>query len=165
MATLIKDRHDAYGASYAAMAIAVPDGGSAQEFAYVLASRFGIPVAPLGKEGVRSDVDAVRIGTMYRFKGLEFQRVFLTSVGEGQVLYQRIEQYRLSNLDRYRQEEQRARSLVFVAATRARDELVVTWSGKASRFLPPDADDTALPATDLLGPDGPASGSPSVSAA
>ncbi|MER5962781.1 UvrD-helicase domain-containing protein [Streptomyces sp. NPDC002057] len=159
VATLIKERHDAHGTPYSAMAVAVPDGSSAQEFASRLVSGFRIPVAPLGKEGVRSDEDAVRIGTMHRFKGLEFQRVFLTSVGEGQVPHQRIEQYRLANPDRYRLEEQRARSLVFVAATRARDELVVTWSGKASRFLPPDADTTALRAVDLLGPDGPPSGS------
>ncbi|MEW2030241.1 UvrD-helicase domain-containing protein [Streptomyces roseifaciens] len=151
VATLIKERHDVHGTAYSAMAVAVPDGSSAQEFANVLAREpFGIPVAPLGKEGVRSDRDAVRIGTMYRFKGLEFQRVFLTSVGEGQVPRQSIEQYRNANPDRYRLEEQRARSLVFVAATRARDELVVTWSGKASPILPADADATALRATDLF---------------
>ncbi|MFF7778933.1 UvrD-helicase domain-containing protein [Streptomyces tanashiensis] len=158
VAALIKERHDAHGTPYSAMAVAVPDGNSAQEFAYRLVGEFHIPVAPLGKEGIRSDVDAVRIGTMHRFKGLEFQRVFLTSVGEGQVPHQRIERYRLANPDRYRLEEQRSRSLVFVAATRARDELVVTWSGKASRFLPSDADTTALRAVDLLGPDGPPSG-------
>ncbi len=49
---------------------------------------------------------------MHRFKGLEFQRVFLTSVGDGRVPHQRIEQYRVTNPDRYRQEERRARSLV-----------------------------------------------------
>ncbi|MFD3356417.1 hypothetical protein [Streptomyces fradiae] len=32
---------------------------------------------------------------------------------------------------------------MFVAATRARDELIVTWSGDAGRFLPEHADDTA----------------------
>lgn len=165
VALLIKERHAVHRTPYSAMAIAVPDGSSAQEFAYRLATEFHIPVVPLGKEGVRSDEDAVRIGTMHRFKGLEFQRVFLTSVGEGQVPRQSIEQYRLANPDRYRLEEQRARSLVFVAATRARDELIVTWSGKASRFLPPDADATALRATDLLRPDGPSSGSTSTSVA
>ncbi|MFG3141846.1 UvrD-helicase domain-containing protein [Streptomyces sp. NPDC048211] len=165
VAVLIKERHDAHGTPYSAMAVAVPDGGSAQEFAYRLATEYHIPVVPLGKDGVRSDEDAVRIGTMHRFKGLEFQRVFLTSVGDGQVPRQNIEQYRLSNPDRYRLEEQRARSLVFVAATRARDELVVTWSGRASRFLPHDADTTALRATDLLTPNGPSSGSPPASVA
>ncbi|MEU6914735.1 UvrD-helicase domain-containing protein [Streptomyces olindensis] len=160
VATLIQERHDAYGTPYSAMAVSVPDGSSAQEFANVLARKpFSIPVVELRQEGVRADLDAVRIGTMHRFKGLEFQRVFLTSIGEGQVPHQRIEQYRLANPDRYRQEEQRARSLVFVAATRARDELIVTWSGQASRFLPEDADETAHRATDLLRHDGPPSGS------
>jgi superfamily I DNA/RNA helicase len=166
VATLIKERHDAYGTPYSAMAVSVPDGASAQEFANVLArDPFRVPVVELGKDGVRSDRDAVRIGTMHRFKGLEFQRVFLTSVGEGQVPHQRIEQYRLQNPDRYHQEEQRSRSLVFVAATRARDELVVTWSGRASRFLPRDADRTAHRATDLLRQDGPPSGSSGSAAA
>jgi superfamily I DNA/RNA helicase len=96
---------------------------------------------------------------MHRFKGLEFQRVFLTSVGDGQVPHQRIEQYRITSPERYKQEEQKARSLVFVAATRARDELVVTWSGRASRFLPADADEIAYRAADLLRHDGPPSGS------
>ncbi|WP_407288167.1 UvrD-helicase domain-containing protein [Streptomyces sp. BP-8] len=162
VAMLVKERHDSYGTPYSAMAVSVPDGSSAQEFANVLAREpLGIPVVELGREGVRADLDAVRIGTMHRFKGLEFQRVFLTSVGEGQVPHQRIEQYRRTYPDRYRQEEQRARSLVFVAATRARDELVITWSGKASRYLPDDADETAYRATDLLRNEGPPSGSSS----
>lgn len=158
VATLVKERHDRHGTPYSAMAVSVPDGASAQEFANVLAREFHVPAVELRKDGAGADADAVRIGTMHRFKGLEFQRVFLTSVGEGQVPHQRIEQYRAVNPDRYRQEEQRARSLLFVAATRARDELVVTWSGRASRFLPPDADKTAHRAADLLRQDGPPSG-------
>ncbi|MGW5086248.1 UvrD-helicase domain-containing protein [Streptomyces coelicoflavus] len=165
VATLVRERHELHGTAYSAMAVSVPDSGAAQEFANVLLREFGLPVVELGRDGVRSDEDAVRIGTMHRFKGLEFQRVFLTSVGEGQVPHQRIEQYRDTNPDRYRQEEQRARSLVFVAATRARDELVVTWSGRASRFLPPDADRTAHRATDLLGQSGPPSGASGSAAA
>ncbi|WP_127153406.1 3'-5' exonuclease [Streptomyces lydicus] len=166
VATLIKERHDGHGTPYSAMAVSVPEGSSAQEFANVLAREpYFLPVVELGKEGVRSDLDAVRIGTMHRFKGLEFQRVFLTCVGEGQVPHQRIERYRRDTPDRYRQEEQRARSLVFVAATRARDELVVTWSGRASRFLPTDADKTAYHATDLLRQEGPPSDSSGSAAA
>ena len=165
VAVLIKERHDSYGTPYSAMAVSVPDGASAQEFANVFVKEFRLPAVELGKDGVPSDMDAVRIGTMYRFKGLEFQRVFLTSVGEGQVPHQRIEQYRLANPDRYRQEEQRARSLVFVAATRARDELVVSWSGRASRFLPVGVDETAYRATDLIKKGGPPSGESGAAAA
>ncbi len=165
VATLIRERHDTYGTPYSAMAVAVPDGASAQEFANVFVGEFRLPVVELGKDGVRSDIDAVRIGTMYRFKGLEFQRLFLTSVGEGQVPHQRIEQYKVTNPDRYRQEEQRARSLVFVAATRARDELIITWSGRASRFLPPDADEAAHRTAGLLRPDEAPPGSSGATAA
>ncbi|MQS08067.1 UvrD-helicase domain-containing protein [Streptomyces alkaliphilus] len=165
VATLIAERHDHHGTPYSAMAIAVPDGSTAQRFANVLTREFRLPVVEIGRDGVRADLDAVRIGTMHRFKGLEFQRVFLTSVGEGQVPDQRIETYRETNPDRYRLEERRARSLVFVAATRARDELVVTWSGRAGRFLPVDADTTAHPATELIGREGPPSGSSNSAAA
>ncbi|MEV3873917.1 UvrD-helicase domain-containing protein [Streptomyces sp. NPDC049906] len=160
VAALVKERHDIHGTPYSAMAVSAPDSATAHEFAAVMAGApYAIPVVELGRVRVRADHDAVRVGTMHRFKGLEFQRVFLTSVGEGQVPHQRIEQYRLSYPDRYRQEEQRARSLVFVAATRARDELVITWSGRASRFLPEDADATAHRAVELLRSDGPPSGS------
>lgn len=159
VATLIKERHDSHGTPYSAMAVSAPDRDSVLEFANVLVKEFHLPAVELGKAGVRSDVEGVRIGTMHRFKGLEFQRVFLTSVGDGQVPHQRIEQYRVTSPDRYKQEEQKARSLVFVAATRARDELVVTWSGRASRFLPADADEIAYRAADLLRHDGPPSGS------
>ncbi|CDR05511.1 3'-5' exonuclease [Streptomyces iranensis] len=98
---MIKERHDTHGTPYSAMAISVPDGASAQQFANILARNpFFVPSIELGKDGLRSDADAVRIGTMHRFKGLEFQRVFLTSVSEGQVPHQRIEQYPPSNPDR-----------------------------------------------------------------
>ncbi|MDT0611477.1 ATP-binding protein [Streptomyces lancefieldiae] len=47
---------------------------------------------------------------------LEFQRVLLTGASDGRIPHQRIERYRLTRPDRHRQEEQRARSLMFVAA-------------------------------------------------
>ncbi|WP_199547878.1 UvrD-helicase domain-containing protein [Streptomyces sp. N35] len=150
VATLIKQRHDEHGTPYEAMAVSVPDGSAATQMAVTLArDPFRIPVSELGKDGPRSPA-GVRIGTMYRFKGLEFQRVFLTSVSEGQVPRQRLESCRISDPKRYAQELQRSRSLLFVAATRARDELVVTWNGRASRFLPRDADSKARSATELL---------------
>ncbi|MFJ3966800.1 UvrD-helicase domain-containing protein [Streptomyces parvus] len=159
VATLLKERHERYGTPYAAMAVSVPDKAAVTQLAYTLACKpFLIPAREIGREGPR-DTDTVHIGTMHRFKGLEFQRVFLAGVSEGLVPHQRIEAFRLSSPDRYRQEEQRARSLLFVAATRARDELVVTWHGRASRYLPRHADRDAGRAASLLTDDGPPSGS------
>ncbi|MEV6403818.1 ATP-dependent helicase [Streptomyces bobili] len=159
IAALLKERHERYGTPYAAMAVSVPDKDAVTQLAYTLACKpFLIPASEIGREGPR-DVDTVHIGTMHRFKGLEFQRVFLAGVSEGLIPHQRIETFRLSSPDRYRQEEQRARSLLFVAATRARDELIVTWHGRASRYLPRQADRDAGRASSLLREDGPPSGS------
>ncbi|CAM5599480.1 DNA 3'-5' helicase OS=Streptomyces rutgersensis OX=53451 GN=F0345_23115 PE=4 SV=1 [Streptomyces diastaticus subsp. diastaticus] len=159
IATLLKERHERHGTPYSAMAVSVPDKTAVTQLAYTLACKpFSIPASEIGREGPR-DIATVRIGTMHRFKGLEFQRVFLAGVSEGLIPHQRIEAFRLSGPDRYRQEEQRARSLLFVAATRARDELVVTWHGRASRYLPPHADRDAGQAPSLLVNDGPPSGS------
>ncbi|WP_406294385.1 hypothetical protein OG948_05945 [Embleya sp. NBC_00888] len=93
-------------------------------------------------------------------QGLEFQRVFLAGISDGQVPHQSIETFRHTNPDRYRQERQRARSTLFVAATRARDELVVSWNGTASDFLLPEGSDAqAHNAAELLSGEGPPSGS------
>ncbi|MFI6579606.1 hypothetical protein [Embleya sp. NPDC050493] len=75
------------------------------------------------------------------------------------VPHQSIESFRRTNPDRYRQERQRARSTLFVAATRARDELVVSWNGTASDFLPEGSDSQAHNAAELLSGEGPSSGS------
>ncbi|WP_399120212.1 3'-5' exonuclease [Streptomyces sp. KM273126] len=85
--------------------------------------RYGIHACEIGRD-IPAGVDAVRFGTLHGFKGLEFQRVFLAEVSEGLIPHQWLETYRHEQVERYRQEEQRSRSLPFVAATRARDELV-----------------------------------------
>jgi superfamily I DNA/RNA helicase len=46
-----------------------------------------------------------------------------------------IDCYRHTDPKRYKRERYRERSLLFVAATRARDELVITWHGNSSPFL------------------------------
>ncbi|MEU2165869.1 UvrD-helicase domain-containing protein [Streptomyces sp. NPDC019208] len=159
IAALLRERHDRYGTPYAAMAVGVPSRDAVTQLAVTLADeQYGIRACEIGRD-IPSGIDAVRIGTLHGFKGLEFQRVFLAGVSEGLVPHQRIETYRHDQTERYRQEEQRSRSLLFVAATRARDELVITWSGRASRFLPDHAVRNAGHATKLLVDDGPPSGS------
>jgi hypothetical protein len=46
-----------------------------------------------------------------------------------------INSWRDSDPKRYQRERQRYRSMLFVAATRARDELAVFWHGTPSPFL------------------------------
>jgi superfamily I DNA/RNA helicase len=98
-------------------------------------------VAGLGERGVtvRSlDRGAIKIGqpvalTMHRAKGTEFSRVLLFGVSEGSIPGSLRDQ-------NYSPEAAadamlRERSLLYVAATRARDELAISWSGAGSEFL------------------------------
>lgn len=76
----------------------------------------------------------VRLATMHRVKGLEFPCMILAGVSEG-TLPRRIPSLAFDPTAKAEHEE-RERSLLFVAATRARDRLIVTSSGTPSTFLP-----------------------------
>jgi superfamily I DNA/RNA helicase len=94
--------------------------------------RAGIPCTILdGDEG--DDQPGVRLATMHRVKGLEFPCMILAGINKGVIPSER----RGSQGDPIAQQErdQRERSLLFVAATRARDSLTVTCSGEASPYL------------------------------
>ncbi|CRK57480.1 putative DNA helicase [Alloactinosynnema sp. L-07] len=93
----------------------------------------GISVETLGKD---FDVtgDGVRVATIHRAKGTEFARVIVARLSDGSVpehwiLEQSSEGDHVDIL-------QRERLFLYVAATRARDHLMLTWSGTPSRFLP-----------------------------
>ncbi|MGX7670545.1 UvrD-helicase domain-containing protein [Plantactinospora sp. DSM 117369] len=115
------------------VAIAVPTRELAGEVAARLEAD-GIPAVEIGPDGPKRP-DGVHIGTMHRFKGLEYQRIIIAGVSDGLVPRQMISRYRDTDPKRYQRERQRDRSLLFVAATRARDELAVFWHGKPSPFL------------------------------
>lgn len=88
----------------------------------------------LGPDGPKQP-DGVHVGTMHRFKGLEYQRMIIAGVSDGLVPRQMINRYRDADPKRYQRERQRDRSLLFVAATRPRDGLTVLWHGTPSPFL------------------------------
>jgi superfamily I DNA/RNA helicase len=75
----------------------------------------------------------VRLATMHRVKGLEFPVMLLAGVNSG-VVPLRVASVEGDPTARAEHEE-RERSLLFVAATRARDHLVVTAHGNPSPFL------------------------------
>ena len=92
-----------------------------------------IPCELLGDRG-ESVTNAVSLGTMHRAKGLEFKTVLALGCGESLLPNQHVVR-RAKNpadLERAINMEQR---LLYVAMTRARDELKITWTGKPSSFL------------------------------
>jgi superfamily I DNA/RNA helicase len=94
----------------------------------------GIPAAEIGPDGPKR-ADGVHVGTMHRFKGLEYQRMILGAVCEGLVPRSAIAAIAASDPVRYQRERARDRSLLFVAATRARDDLALFWHGTRSPFI------------------------------
>ena len=95
--------------------------------------QFDVPAAEI-KASTRSTPKAVQVMTMHRAKGMEFQRVVLAGMNTASMPAP----YVLASLEDAEREDklQQERSLLYVAASRARDELVVTYSGEVSGFLP-----------------------------
>ncbi|MEL6180126.1 MAG: 3'-5' exonuclease, partial [Myxococcota bacterium] len=83
------------------------------------------------KSDVTPTSSSVRMATMHNMKGLEFKCVLLMGVNDGAVPPKFKSADQVSAADRERQE----RSLFYVAATRARDYLVITGHGSPSRFV------------------------------
>ncbi|MCF6376424.1 AAA family ATPase [Nocardioides KLBMP 9356] len=72
--------------------------------------------------------------TMHRAKGMEFSRVLITGADADSVPAA----YALKDVPEAEREDavRRERSLLYVAATRARDELAIVWTGEPSELLP-----------------------------
>lgn len=87
------------------------------------------------KNADSSAQEQVSVMTMHGAKGMEFTHVVLIGVDKA-IMPQR---YALKNLSAEDQSTalQRERSLLYVAASRARDELVITTSNEPSELLPP----------------------------
>ena len=76
----------------------------------------------------------VRLATMHRVKGLEFERVIIAAVNEGVVPLRQAFNESSSDLEKM-ETEIRERALLYVAATRAKREVLITSFGQKSCFL------------------------------
>ncbi|MFI1958209.1 UvrD-helicase domain-containing protein [Streptomyces althioticus] len=93
-----------------------------------------IPVVRV-KGQTAQGAEGVRLATMHAMKGLEFRAVSVLGVGEGSVPFTREITPREADAPQHEADLLRERCLLFVACTRAREALSVTWSGAASPFL------------------------------
>jgi len=91
----------------------------------------GVPIEHL--TSAKSTMKRPVVLTMHTAKGMEFSRVVLFDISEGSVpmpwVLKDIAPEELPDV------MLRERSLLYVAASRARDELVVTWKGERSELL------------------------------
>jgi hypothetical protein len=98
--------------------------------------------AALGAAGIKtlslsakSRSNAVRVGTMHGMKGLEFQAVAVIGVADGIVPAPSAVTPEEDDPVARAQDLQRERCLLFVACTRARDRLYLSYTGSPSPFL------------------------------
>jgi len=112
------------------IAILAASNASAKKVQQALSER-GISVALLTAPRVTGGQPVAM--TMHTSKGMEFSRVVLFDVSDGQFpppwAYKNLPDEDKADRDK------QFRSLLYVAASRARDELVVTWKGSPSRLL------------------------------
>jgi superfamily I DNA/RNA helicase len=76
----------------------------------------------------------IRLATMHRVKGLEFDRVIIAGVNAGIVPYEGLGTDSSDPMVKI-ESEIHERALLYVSATRAKKEVLVTSFGKPSRFL------------------------------
>ncbi len=92
----------------------------------------GIPVYYLQQEADETGVSGVRVATMHRVKGLEFNHIILAGATANYLPLHHLVHPDLDDPDGLVRE----RCLLHVAATRARDTLTITSYGRPSEFLP-----------------------------
>ncbi|MFC5947038.1 UvrD-helicase domain-containing protein [Pseudonocardia lutea] len=95
-------------------------------------TRLGVPTTALGDAAP----DAVRVGTMHGMKGLEFRCVAIAAVGADRLPSPGAITAAEEDPVRHMLDVQQERCLLFVAATRARERLRVSWTGEPSPLLP-----------------------------
>ncbi|MFJ4961844.1 UvrD-helicase domain-containing protein [Streptomyces sp. NPDC088729] len=94
-----------------------------------------LPVRLMGT--ARASGDGVGIGTMHRMKGLEFRYVAVAGVSERVVPLASALTPAEVDAQQHREDRLGELGLLFVACTRAREVLRISWNGAPSPFLAP----------------------------
>lgn len=136
LSRLVEIAHDGIAAGYPPdnIAIATRSADEIPGIVDALASA-GIEAAQIGEAGRTPGV--VNVATMHRLKGLEFACVAVAGLSAGNV--PRLSEICPREVDpaRHRADADAERALVYVAASRARDHLALTWSGEPSPLITP----------------------------
>ncbi|MFI7207739.1 UvrD-helicase domain-containing protein [Micromonospora aurantiaca (nom. illeg.)] len=94
----------------------------------------GIPAVRV-RDQPGGDIDGVRLATMHAMKGLEFRCVAVIGATERAVPFAKEVTPLEVDAQQHHSDMLRERCLLFVASTRAREALHVSWSGSPSPFL------------------------------
>jgi superfamily I DNA/RNA helicase len=95
----------------------------------------GVDATVLGGAETQAGVNGVSVGTMHRMKGLEFRCVVVAGVSDGTVPMRNAVTPKEIDVRQHEEDLRTELSLLFVACTRAREALRVSWHGTPSPFL------------------------------
>ena len=95
-----------------------------------------LPATDLGTDDASYHASAVAVGTMHRLKVLEFRCVAVIGCSDDELPPRGAVTPEDIDAVEHRSDLQRERSVLYVACTHARDDLVVSWSGRPSTLLP-----------------------------
>lgn len=96
----------------------------------------GLSAVVLGQDLPAPTSVGVRLGTMHRMKGMEFRCVAIVDVDATTLPLPAAITPEKEDKIQHSADVQRERCLLYVACSRARDDLWIAWAGKPSRFLP-----------------------------
>lgn len=140
LASALRSWHDD-GVEWGDMAVVARTNRAASRIATALESE-SISTADLHDTAGSS---AVRVGTMHGMKGLEFRCVAVTDAGRQSLPLPQAVTPDSEDPVRHALDVQQERCLLFVACTRARERLRISWSGPRSDLLPGSAHAAAGP--------------------
>ncbi len=132
----LKERIDSFlakGEDLKNICLVTRTGGQIKQYEKLLRS-LDIPYVELSKEKDDRETDGLRISTMHRIKGLEFNHVLLAGVDTDRFPLKTLIRDNW-NEDQYAEFEKTERCLLYVAMTRAKMTVTITASGKLSEFL------------------------------
>nr|WP_313895933.1 3'-5' exonuclease [Streptomyces sp. YIM 98790] len=93
-----------------------------------------IPVRTLRSESTKN-LETVSVGTMHAFKGLEYRCVAVHGALDSALPFPKAVTPAETDRIQYETDPMSERCLLFVACTRAREQLYVSWAGQPSSFL------------------------------
>jgi len=94
----------------------------------------GIPIFVPDRSKHDETTNAVYVSTMHGAKGLEFRFVFIVGCQDGQLPASAPISMASDEMER-KKALRREKSLLYVAMTRAREQLYISWTGRLSPFL------------------------------
>ncbi|MEZ5249956.1 MAG: AAA family ATPase [Ilumatobacteraceae bacterium] len=128
----VKELHE-HGYALGEIAVAARTRASVDAVAAALASA-GVAAVVLEGEA-ETTADSVSLGTMHRMKGLEFRAVAISDCSRGSVPLPVAIVPENVDAKAHERSMELERSLLFVACTRAREALRISWTGQPSEFL------------------------------